>query len=195
MCSIPSRWWDRRSAVRLDLMMTPELPPWPSGVRADASRESARSRNFRRTPYACRESGMRYHPFSRFLNRAQIEPFRAAERVSSTLISTLMHCISRRGCRRLRDDEHKMWRRIGRWLYIVWPWSSIQLLINHPIAHSAAVPPKFEHSANGIRALEGAIGLKLAVGRAQRQFSRISSNCLARDLPSDPLAGVAPDRA
>jgi len=57
---IPRHWWDRRSAVRLDLMMTPELTPWTSGVRADASRESARSRNFRRTPYACRESGMRY---------------------------------------------------------------------------------------------------------------------------------------
>ena len=109
-----------------------------------------RPRLERLTRLSC-ASGMRYQVPSARPIRAQIEPFSGLRAIPSTLMprasrrwdaavcaTTSTRCgagsvAGARWCGRVRRSSS---------------WSC------HPIAHSAAVPPKFEPSAIGIRALE-----------------------------------------
>ncbi len=104
---------------------------------------------------ACRESGMRYHPFTKAPIRAQIEPVRLDCATSSTLISTLMrwHLVAGLGSYATTGVQHVVQDRMAGTTCRSRLGGPVPRS-HHPIAHSAAVPPKFEPPAIGIRALE-----------------------------------------
>jgi len=102
-----------------------------------------------------RAFGMRYHPFTKAPIRAQIEPVRLDCATSSTLISTLMrwHLVAGLGSYATTGVQHVVQDRMAGTTCRSRLGGPVPRS-HHPIAHSAAVPPKFEPPAIGIRALE-----------------------------------------